>query len=130
MPSSRALQPIQSGQLRHIGDIEQRTTGTDAGGSPLTTYSTFAKDVRMDINDYRGNESFVAQTVESSQTTYITIRYRPGLNATMRIKHRAESGVIDYYDITGIVSDQTRRRGMLLQCVKRDSSGFRTGSIP
>jgi head-tail adaptor len=134
MPSARSLQPIQSGQLRHRGNIEQRTAGTDAGGSPLTVYTTVYENVPMDINDYRGNESFVAQTVESSQTAYITVRYLPAMNAQMRVRHIADPTTdpptVDYYDVVGIMYDPTRRRGMLLQCVKRDSSGFRTGQIP
>ena len=131
MASTRALKPIQSGTLRFTGKLEKPTPGTDSKGLPLTTYELFA-DVRFDIQDYRSTESLNAQQMGSQVTTYVVMRYIPGVDASMRLVHVTDSSVspptIDYYDIQGIVKDPTGRRALQLYCIKRQAAGFRAGT--
>ena len=137
--ASRAvIKGINAGDLRFVGDIEQRVQGVDAMRSPSTQYEVFAENVRFAIADYRPNETVQANQVSAQVTTYITVRYRAGLEGSqpgqMRLKHIADNTVsppvVDYYDIQGVIRDPSIRVGLLLSCVRRDSSGFRTGTIP
>lgn len=135
MASARNLRPISAGALRFICDIERPDPGKDNAGIPKTTYSVFAKNVYFDFIDYRGGESVQANQIGATLITYITIRWLPGIDATMRVKHISDYSVspptIDYYDITSIPSrDGTMRDALLLQCTKRDAAGYRTGAIP
>jgi hypothetical protein len=135
---ARALKPIQSSALRFVGDLEQRDQGTDLAGSPLATYSLFAAGVRFDIQDWRATETLQANQVLSSVVTYVTIRWRPGIEGAipgqLRLKHIADASVsppvVDYYDIQGVVRDPTTRVALQLACIRRDGSGFRTGITP
>jgi hypothetical protein len=138
VPSRATIKRIEAGALRFIGDIERQVGSVDSMGSPTAKYELFAAGVRFAITDWRANETVQANTVMSQVTTYITVRYRPGLEGEapgkMRLKHVSDASVsppvIDYYDILGAVRDPTIRVGLMLACIKRDSSGFRTGVIP
>lgn len=137
--ASRAvIKGIQAGELRFVGDIERRVDAVDAMRSPSTSYELFAGGVRFAIADYRPTETMQANTTMSQVTTYLTIRYRPGIEGQvpgqLRLKHISDASVspaiVDYYDIQGAIRDPSIRQGLLLSCVRRDSSGFRTGAIP
>lgn len=138
MPSRATIKRIEAGALRFVGDIERLVGSLDAMQSPSAQYELFAAGVRFAITDWRANETVQAATIVSQMITYVTIRYRPGVEGQapgqMRLKHISDASVsppvIDYYDIQGAVRDPTMRVGLMLSCVKRDSSGFRTGLIP
>lgn len=138
MASRATIKRINSGDLRYVGDIERRIDGVDAMRSPSTFYEVFAAGVRFAIADWRVTETVQANTTVSQFLTYITIRYRSGIEGAapgqMRLKHISDASVsppvIDYYDIQGALRDPQLRIGLLLSCVKRDSAGFRTGTIP
>lgn len=128
--ATRALKPIQAGQLRHAGRIERRVAGVDSKGLPTTTYELFAT-VRFMFDDYRPSEALKAAQLGSQVTTYITTRFVQGVDATMRFVHLYDQSqspaLVDYYDIQGIVRDATGRLAMQLVCVKRDAAGYRVG---
>lgn len=134
----REIRPTQSGELRHVANIEQLIKGKDATGSPTVAYSLYAENVRFAIDDWKPTESFEANAVDSKLYTRIRIRYRPGLEGvapnTMRIAHVTNPGqspvVTDYYDIQGAVRDITLRVELQLLCIRRDAVGFRTGATP
>jgi hypothetical protein len=138
MASRATIKRIEAGALRFVGDIEVRSARTDSMGSPSTDYEMFAAGVRFAIADWRVTETVQANTTVSQIVTYLTIRYRPGIEGQLpgqlRLKHVSDASVspqvVDYYDIQGAVRDPSIRVGLLLSCVKRDSSGFRTGTIP
>ncbi len=132
------LRRIQSGDLRHVGDLEKLDVGTDASGTPLTTYTLFAKDVRFAIDDWKPIETFVANAVQATLSTRIRIRWRPGLEgaapSTFRLKHvldyASSPQLVEYYDIVGAVRDSTLRIELQLLCTRDDGSGYRIGTIP
>lgn len=123
-----------SGELRHIGNIEERIGGTDASGVPTATYQLWAENVRFAIDDWKSPEGMPAQQIGSNQTTRIRIRYRPGIVPTMRLVYCTNPGisppVFEYYDITGVTRDITLRVEIQLNCVLRDADGFRSGAKP
>lgn len=132
----REVRPIQSGELRHIGNIERRIPGTDSTGAPAVAYELWAEKVRFSIDDWKPYENQVAQAIERSVITRIRIRYRPGMSgagpSTFRLVYVTNPGesdpVIEYYDILGAVRDINLRVEMQLTCQLRDAAGFRTGA--
>lgn len=137
MASARNFKPLNPGDMRFIGDLEEAPDGLDTAGSPLTTgYTKFATGILFGFADYRGNETVVASTILSQITTYIVIRWRPGLEGLapnqMRVRHVTEYSaspqLVDYYDIQGVLRDRTMRWALQLQCIRRDSSGYRSGA--
>jgi head-tail adaptor len=132
----REIRPTQSGELRHVCNIEQRIEGTDSTGAPNVNYALWAENVRFAIDDWKSPETFAAQQIEGIQYTRIRIRYRPGIkeNGAMRLVYCTNPGesdpVYEYYDITGVTRDITLRVEILLNCTRRDAAGFRRGATP
>lgn len=77
-----------SGALRHRVDIQSRTNAQDATTGEITpTWSTLYSSVPAQIEPLSVREFMAAQANQSDITTRITIRYRAGLTADMRILH-------------------------------------------
>jgi head-tail adaptor len=130
----RQIRPTMSGELRHIGNIEQLVGGVDGSGTPNTTYVLWAENIPFAIDDWKSPEVYKAQQVEGQQSTRIRIRYRPGVIAGMRVVYNTNPGqspsIFEYYEITGVTRDITLRVEIQLNCIKRDAAGFRAGATP
>jgi hypothetical protein len=140
----REIRPTQSGELRHLCNLEKlklAEDGTpllDAAGSPLIQYELWAENVFFAIDDWKPIESYNANQVGSLLWTRIRIRFRPGLEGiapnTMRFVHclnpGKSPGIFDYYDIQGAIRDITMRVELQLTCARRDVAGYRTGQTP
>ena len=132
----REIRPTQSGELRHVGNIERRIPGTDSTGAPNTTYALWAENVRFAIDDWKPYENQVAQAVERSVITRIRIRYRPGMSgagpSTFRLIYLTNPGesdpLFEIYDIMGAVRDINLRVELQLTCSLRDAAGYRVGA--
>ena len=125
----RAIQP---GELRHVGNLEERITGTDSTGMPSANFRVWAQDVRFSILDWKSPEDYKAEQVGTNLITRLIVLYRPGIVATMRMAHCMNPGdsppVYEYYDITGVTRDPTLRWSTQLNCILRDAAGFRAGA--
>lgn len=91
---------IASGKLRHKVALQRpiRTQNPDTG-SVSTTWETIA-NVWASVEPLSAREFIAAQAVQSEISARITIRYRPDVDATMRILHRGR-----IYNIQGVLSD-------------------------
>jgi head-tail adaptor len=127
----REIRPTQSGELRHICNIEQLVEVLDASGTPVPTYQLWATNVSFAIDDWKPYETLAAQELGHTLNTRIRIRWRPGVVESMRLAVCTNPGytpqVWEYYEIVGIVRDITMRVEMQLTCVKRTQAGFRRG---
>ena len=80
--------PISAGQLRHRVDIEERMATQDAAtGETIYTWTPLYKSVPASIEPLSVREFITAQAGQSEISARITIRYRAGLTAAMRIVH-------------------------------------------
>ena len=95
---------LAAGRLRHRIVIEQKVTTRDPDtGAALTSWLPWvtnadgtAKSIAAEVVPLSAREFLAAQAGQSQVTARITIRYRPGLAATMRIIHRDQT-----YNIAG-----------------------------
>lgn len=78
---------MRAGRLRHLVDIERETrpTDTDDSGGYRPGWETVVQ-TWASIEPLRGTESVLAQQLEEQRSHKITIRYYPGIDASMRIK--------------------------------------------
>lgn len=92
---------ITAGKFRHRIDIEQLTNTQDSSGDMIESWSVLYANVPAAIEPLSAREFLSAQSTQSMAVARITIRYRSGLDATMRFNH---NGV--YYDPAGVLSDK------------------------
>jgi SPP1 family predicted phage head-tail adaptor len=114
---------VQAGKFRHRVTIQQKTVGRDSAGGITESWSNFAKDVNAAIDTVTGRESVASRQITAKYSTEISIRWRPGVTATMRVLH---GSVV--YNIEGMIPDSdTGRKIITLLCTQRDADGFRDG---
>jgi SPP1 family predicted phage head-tail adaptor len=119
---------MRAGRLRHKVTLQRRVETTNAIGETVWYYADVA-EIFAHIEPLSGKEYFGAQQVQSDVTTRVRVRYRTGLQPTMRLVHVREAGsptLFDYYDIQSIIQPHTDRRELQLMCIRRDAEGFRT----
>jgi SPP1 family predicted phage head-tail adaptor len=82
---------IKAGQLRHRIDIEERTASQDATtGETTYTWVLLHKNVPAAIEPLSVREFVAARAGQSEITVRVVIRYREGLDASMRIIHNSK----------------------------------------
>lgn len=106
---------MRAGALKHRITIQQSIAGQDGYGEPVKSWSDVAA-VWADVRDMTGREFLAAQAVQAGVTTKITIRYRPGVTAAMRVLHGA-----DVYNIQAVLG--TDRVSLLLMCERGVNHG-------
>lgn len=123
---------MQSGKLRHRITIERPIETQDAStGAIAVSWSLFASRISAEVLPDRASEYFAAQQLQSSTNAMIRIRYRVGVEPTMRVTHHLSDGIpeiLEVYDIQGVVHFQAGFREIRLMCLKRDAEGFRRGA--
>ena len=98
---------MQGGRLRHRVAIEQRVETPDVNGDLVTSWAPVADEVPAEIVPLSARELMAAQATQSEVSARITIRWRSGLKASMRIR-RLDDGRV--YNIAGIVEDNCSGR--------------------
>lgn len=91
---------VASGKLRHKVALQQRMeTQNPTTGEMVTSWSTIAEPW-AEIVPMSAREFIAAQAEQSEVRGRITIRYRSGVDASMRVVYRGE-----YYMIHGVMRD-------------------------
>jgi len=101
-------------RLRHRIDIDQRVATQDAQGGESFTWSPWASKVPAEIAPLSAREFLAANQVHGEAVARITIRWREGLDPTMRIRHGS-----DVYNIGGGLPDQGSGRRHITIVVSR-----------
>lgn len=92
---------LKAGRLRHRVDIQSKSNVQDpVTGEITTTWVNTWTSVPASIEPLSAREFIAAQAVQSMVTARITLRYRVGLDASMRIVH---NGTI--YNPAGFLGD-------------------------
>jgi len=97
--------PLSAGDLRHRVTIQQRGTAVQnpQTGETVRPWVDVAQ-VWAAIAPVSVREYVASQAMQSAITTRITIRYRDGLDASMRITH-VKNGVTLVYNPQGFLPD-------------------------
>lgn len=91
---------IGAGDLRHRVLIQQQVTTRDDDGVSHTTWVDVAA-VWASVEPLSAREFIQSGQTQAAVTARITIRYRAGLQASMRILHRGQ-----VYNIAGLLPDK------------------------
>lgn len=125
---------MEPGKLRHVVTIERQQRSQDpATGEVTSVWVALAgcERIRGDVLPDRASEFFSTRQVQSNQNAMIRLRWRRGVDSTMRVKHHLADGaepLVEYWDIQGVVHFQDRFRELRLMCLARDAEGFRRGA--
>ena len=99
---------LKAGNLRHSVTLQRKQqTQSPQTGALLTTWVTEAT-VWAAVEPLSAREFVAAQAVQSNVSVRITVRYRPGITAAMRILHDGK-----VYGITGVLADKDSGREYL-----------------
>jgi SPP1 family predicted phage head-tail adaptor len=80
---------IPAGALRHRVRIDQLEVELDSDGERTETWAdAFGMLLPAEISPLSGRELVAAAAVQSKVAVRVRIRYRPGVNASMRVVHR------------------------------------------
>ena len=96
---------MRAGKLRHRVTIQALVAGSpqqDAGGEPDNAW-TEVKTVHASVDPLKGRELIAAQQTASEVTGIIKIRYRSGIDSSMRCVFGSK-----IYDILAVVDPEER----------------------
>jgi SPP1 family predicted phage head-tail adaptor len=88
--------------LKHKVSIQSKTADSDAEGQAVENWAEIAAPY-ADIRHLSGLETVKGGAVTSAVKVSIRIRYRPGLDAGMRVVHGT-----DVYNIQAVLPDKVR----------------------
>lgn len=109
---------IRAGDLRHRVTIQQATVTRNEFGEPVETWQDLAT-VWAEVVDLSGREFIEARQAPASEvTTRVRIRYRAGIEPTMRVLHGAR-----VLEIVAVLEPEGRRRELHLMCREVRSGG-------
>lgn len=101
-------------QRRHKVAIQYLVAGSPAqkpSGERDEVWTDYLSDVSASIEPLRGRELYVAQEHHAEVDTRINIRYRAGIDSTMRVIHESRT-----YNILAVLDWQTRHVELELMC--------------
>jgi SPP1 family predicted phage head-tail adaptor len=105
---------ILAGEMRRRITIQQRVTSPDEFGGAAVAWVDFAYCWAY-YEPLHGSELYAAQQVYPETDTRFSIRYRSGLDPSMRIVD--QNGV--QFDVTGIVDVDQRHFKLVVTAVRR-----------
>lgn len=101
---------MRAGALNNLLTIQQNGTSVDELGQPIEGWTDVAQ-VWGNVRHLRGVEAIKAGAVTSTVSASIRIRYRPDLNAGMRVLADGRT-----YEIKAVLPDMQRREYVDLVC--------------
>ena len=109
-PRLAPLAPGRAGALDQRVTLEQRVEGQDEAGQPFEDWLPVF-DAWAAVEPLRGKEVIRADAVASITDVLVKLRYRPGVLASMRIKHGS-----DTYSIATVINIKSANREAELLC--------------
>ena len=105
---------MRAGKLRHRIALQRKAqTQNPITGAMVTTWVDVAT-VWAAVEPLSAREFIAAQAVQSDVSVRVSVRYRPGITAAMRLLHDGKT-----YNITGVLADKDSGREYLtLPCAE------------
>ena len=103
---------MRAGKLRHRLIVQQLqdTETLDSVGQPVQTWRTFGH-MWGSVEPLSGRELYNAAQIQPDVTHKVTMRYRAGIAAKMRIQHKART-----LDILSVTDTDEREIELILMC--------------
>lgn len=101
---------MKIGNLRHRVTIQQLTRTDDGAGGYTETWTAIAT-VWADVYPLKGQERYDAQQVKANLSHRVTIRYRAGVEPSMRLQYGART-----LNIEAVIDPEERHRELILMC--------------
>ena len=101
---------MKIGQLRHRVTIQEKTVTADAYGAESITWSDYLT-VWAAVAPLSGREFLEGRNLENEVSHRIRIRYREGLDPTMRVSWDSR-----VFDIEAVLERFSERREIWLMC--------------
>lgn len=101
---------MKPGNLRHRITIQQLTRYDDNAGGYTETWNAVAI-VWADVYPLKGQERYDAQQVLASLSHRVTIRYRAGVEPSMRLQYGNRT-----LNIESTIDPEERHRELILMC--------------
>lgn len=108
---------MNSGRLNRRITIQQRTAGSDSYGQPVESWIDVVS-VWANVRPIKGRELLIAQSMKSEAIVNIDIRYRPGIDASMRINYNGR-----IFNIQAVIDENERHEILTLQCTEGLNNG-------
>jgi SPP1 family predicted phage head-tail adaptor len=104
---------MDAGKLRHKIALQSRSTSLSGEGIPVETWTDVAgaSSVPASLEPLKGHEYFQAAAVAAENTIPVTIRYRPGVTAALRILYGTR-----ILNIRNVVDVEERHIKLILMC--------------
>lgn len=102
--------PLRSGSLNREIEVQVRSTAKDASGQQLDSWSTFCK-TRAAIEQMSGSETVAAGAQLGETMHQLTVRYRPGFRANMRVVYQGR-----VFNVLSVLDDFTVHRKTTMLC--------------
>lgn len=122
---------MRAGRLRHRVRIQRAVDVVTDSGAVETQYTDLFT-TRAEVLPLTPRELYAARQVQAEITAKVRLRYRPGLDARIRVVWQREAGspsVLEVFDVEGPpIEVEGRRRELWLMCKRRDAEGFRSGA--
>jgi SPP1 family predicted phage head-tail adaptor len=114
---------MQSGKLRYLVALEQKTSARDNFGADQELWNTVAT-IYAGFDTLSGQELFAAQKINADVTHKITLRYRAGIIAAMRINWTdTTEGRNRIFDIIAPMDPEQRRQMLTVLAIERNIPG-------
>lgn len=108
---------MRPGKLRHRITLQQVTRTPDGIGGYTETWTDVAT-VWAAVEPLRGRELFDAEQVQSEITHRVRIRYRSGVDSSMRVRFGAR-----LFRIQSVIDVDERHREIQLMCQEVGTDG-------
>lgn len=117
---------IRAGKLRFPIQIYSRSRVQDAAGGLVPGDAVLFYDVWANIESVSDQEVYSALQMTAQVTHKITIRYLPGVKASMDVVFNdgASPAVVRVFTIIAVVNPDERRHVQYLMCLERADSAY------
>lgn len=106
-------------KLRHRITLQSRTATQDSNtGEMVMSWANTMADEPAEVVPLSGKEFIQSGATQAQVDTRITIRWRSGIEPTMRVVFDGNN-----YQITAVLPDPTNRRHLTLMCQRGVNSG-------
>ncbi len=101
---------MKAGQLGQRVQIERLVSGTDEIGQPVNQWLPIVTAWAA-VEPLTGREYLAASALQSTVSTRIRLRYRPGITSADRVSHGGR-----VYNIESVIDVRSGKRELVLMC--------------